>query len=168
MRRFAVDIATVKRRIRTKVRLVNYRLGSEEMCNMSLANRASDQDVENIFATVNMHEVCLSAAHLNIFLYHVKFEINNGMPVSKTWLVESLIRIIEHDDKMLDKIPDFREMFNAINPKSNEDVFTQEELDGLMSDLMIYSHQVYRNLSIPIKQFRSDLKEIIKSIEVRS
>ena len=168
MRRFAVDIATVKRRIRTKVRLVNYRLGSEEMCNMSLANRASDQDVENIFATVNMHEVCLSAAHLNIFLYHVKFEINNGMPVSKTWLVESLIRIIEHDDKMLDKIPDFREMFNAINPKSNEDVFTQEELDGLMSDIMIYSHQVYRNLSIPIKQFRSDLKEIIKSIEVRS
>ena len=135
---------------------------------MSLANRASDQDVENIFATVNMHDVCLSAAHLNIFLYHVKFEINNGMPVSKTWLVESLIRIIEHDDKMLDKIPDFREMFNAINPKSNEDVFTQEELDGLMSDIMIYSHQVYRNLSIPIKQFRSDLKEIIKSIEVRS
>ena len=135
---------------------------------MSLENSASDQDVENIFATVNMHDVCLSAAHLNIFLYHVKFEINNGMPVSKTWLVNSLIRIVEHNDGMMDKIPEFREIFDAINPKSDEDIFVQKELEELMSDLMIYSHQVYRNLSIPIKQFRSDLKKIIKSIEVRS
>ena len=135
---------------------------------MSMENRASNQDAENIFAPVNMHEVCLSAACLNIFLYHTKFEINSGMLVSKQWLKDSLIRIVEHNDGMMDKVPEFCKMFDEICPKSDSDIFRQEELDALMSDLMIYSHQVYRNLSIPIKQFRSDLKEIISTIEVRS